>query len=75
MLTPSSRRILTTRPDLDGHFTFTGLPAGDYMLAAVTDLEPGQQFDPEFLSDLSGASVPVTVMEGGEQVRDIRINR
>jgi hypothetical protein len=73
--TPASRRIMTTRPGLDGRYTFNGLPAGDYLVAAVTDLEPGSQFDPDFLNELAGAAVRVTIADGGKQTQDLRIGR
>jgi len=73
--TPNSRRIATTRPDVDGRYTFTGLPAGEYLVAVVSDIEPGGQFDPEFLSSLGGAAVHVTITDGGTHVQDVRIGR
>jgi hypothetical protein len=73
--TPGARRILTTRPDLDGRYTLSGLPAGNYLVAAVTDLETGQQFDPEFLDGLARAAVRVTINVGGKQTQDLRIAR
>ncbi|MEO8483875.1 MAG: carboxypeptidase regulatory-like domain-containing protein [Acidobacteriota bacterium] len=73
--TPASRRILTGRPGLDGRYMFNGLPAGDYLVAAVTDIEPGSQFDPDFLNELAGAAVRVTISDGGKQVQDLRIGR
>jgi hypothetical protein len=73
--TPASRRIVTGRPGLDGRYTFNGLPAGDYLVAAVTDIEPGSQFDPDFLNELAGASVQVTITDGGKHAQDLRISR
>jgi hypothetical protein len=73
--TPASRRIVTGRPGLDGRYTFNGLPAGDYLVAAVTDLEPGSQFDPDFLNELARAAVRVTLADGGRQTQDLRIAR
>jgi hypothetical protein len=72
---PGSRRIVTARPDLDGRYTLNGLPAGDYLVAAVTELETGQQFDPEFLDGLTKAAVRVTIARGGRQTQDLRIAR
>ena len=73
--TPGSRRILTTRPGTDGAYVLRGLPPGSYHLAAVTDMEPGGQFDPEFLSALTGASTRVTILEGAKAVQDLRVAR
>ena len=70
---PGSRRVLTTRPDSDGQFVFRGLPPGGYHLAAVTDVEPGGQYDSTFLRSLSGASVRVTLTDGGRVSQDLRV--
>jgi hypothetical protein len=73
--TPGSRRIVTTRPDTSGRYSFRSLPPGEYLLAAVTDLEPGGEYDPEFLKTLAGASVHVSLIEGGKSTQDIRVGR
>jgi hypothetical protein len=71
--TPGSRRVMTTRPGTDGQFAFRSLPAGSYYLAAVGDVEPGGQYDPEFLRSIVGASVRVTLADGGKVMQDIRV--
>jgi hypothetical protein len=71
--TPGSRRILTTRPGTDGAFTARGLPPGDYLLAALTDLEPGEWNDAAFLDQLAAAAVKVTLREGETTRQDLRI--
>jgi len=71
--TPASRRILTTRPGADGKYSFRNIPPGDYTIAAVTDLEPGGQYDPEFLKALSAASIRVTLTEGTKKTQDLRV--
>lgn len=71
--TPASRRILTARTDATGAFTFRYMPPGTYLLGAVTDLEPGGQFDPELLHSLRAASRTVTVAEGDKLVQDLRV--
>jgi hypothetical protein len=73
--TPGSRRILTTRPGADGKYSFRNIPPGDYTIAAVTDLEPGGQYDPEFLKALSAASIRVTLTEGTKKTQDLRVAR
>jgi hypothetical protein len=61
---PGSRRVRTTRPASDGTFTLKGLPAGEYFLAALPDLEPGEWNDPTVLEQLVSASVTVTLRDG-----------
>jgi Carboxypeptidase regulatory-like domain len=73
--TPNSRRIQAARPGTDGRFSVRSLPPGDYRLATVTDVEPGQWFDPAFLRQLVGASVPVTLADGEKKIQPLRINR
>jgi hypothetical protein len=73
--TPNSRRVQAVRPGTDGRFIVRSLPAGDYRLATVTDVDQGQWFDPAFLRQLVGASVPVTLAEGEKKVQPLRINK
>jgi hypothetical protein len=70
---PGARRIQSARPTSVGRYVFRGLPAGNYLLAVVTELEPGSQYDPAFLKVLSGAAVRVTIADGGRHVQDIRL--
>jgi len=71
--TPNSRRIMTSRTNVDGHYQFRAMPPGTYWLAAVTDLEPGGQYDPEFLRSMNGAGLRVTLAEGAKQTQDMRV--
>lgn len=73
--TPQSRRIVTTRPATDGKFAFRDLPAGDYRIVALSDVEPGSWFDPEFLKQLVPASISLTVVEGQRQTQDLRVGK
>lgn len=70
---PHARRMRSTRPASDGAFAFAGLPAGDYRLAAVTDVEPGEWFDPEFLRQLLPVSISVRLIDGQPVIQDIRV--
>jgi hypothetical protein len=70
---PQSRRVQAARPATDGRFVMRNLPPGEYRLAAVTDVEPGQWFDPEFLRQLLSASTPVRISEAGKTVQDLRV--
>jgi hypothetical protein len=73
--TPGSRRVVTTRPDTSGRYVFRNLPQGDYLLAAVTDLEPGRQFDPELLRTLAAASMRVSLSDGAKLTQSLRVGR
>ncbi len=73
-----SRRIVSLRPATDGKFVTSGtspLPPGDYLIAAVTDVTPGQWFDPAFLRALTPAAVSVTLAEGEKKRQDLQIRR
>jgi len=71
--TPQSRRVQATRPATDGRFGLRGLPAGDYRIAAVTEVEDGQWFDPAFLRQIVGTSVAFTLGDGERRTQDLRI--
>ena len=70
--TPQSRRIASARPGTDGSYTFT-LPAGDYRITAVVDVEQGEWFDPDFLKQLLPASIPVSIAEGEAKTQDLKL--
>jgi hypothetical protein len=73
--TSPSRRILQTRPANDGTFALKGMPAGDYYIAALTDVEPDEWLSPAFLESLVGAAVKVTVTDGQKTVQNLEIKR
>ena len=72
---PASRRVMMTRPDTNGRYTFRSLPPGDYMVAAVTDIDQGSQYDPEFLKAIAGSSVRVDIGEAAKVAQDLRVGR
>lgn len=72
--TPQSRRIVSARPGTDGKFFARNLPPGDYMIAAVTDVEPGEWFDPAFLTQLRAAAARVTLNAGDKRTQDLKIS-
>jgi protocatechuate 3,4-dioxygenase beta subunit len=74
--TPTSRRIVPpVRPGTDGRYRMPGLPPGDYHLAVITGFEEGDVWDPAFLESLLASAIRVSVGEGEERVRDIRLAR
>lgn len=70
--THPSRRIVNTRPDVGGRFTFRGLPPGDYRIAVTTDLVPEDLADGNALQRLMLEAVAVTIGPGERKVFDIR---
>lgn len=74
----NSRRIVTTQPAGDGRYQLGGpgpalLPAGEYYLAAVTDVSKDEQFDPAFLKALIPAAIKITLAAGQKATQDIRV--
>ena len=70
---PLSNRVAQVRPGTDGRFTVRGLPAGEYYLAALTDVAPGEWYDPNFLKEILPAALKVVVRDGERTVQDLRI--
>jgi protocatechuate 3,4-dioxygenase beta subunit len=74
----TSRRIVTARPGTNGEFVLSGpglatLPAGDYLIAAITDIDRNEQYDPAFLATLVTSAVPVTLKPGAKTVQNLQI--
>jgi hypothetical protein len=70
---PQARRIQATRPGTDGKFTIRGLPAGDYLIATMTDVETGQWYDPALLEQLKGTGTAMHLADGDQKTQDLRI--
>ena len=68
---PQSRRIQGVRPAADGAYVIRNLPSGNYLLAAVDDVEPGEWFDPAFLQRLVPAAVRITIADSEQKVQDV----
>jgi uncharacterized protein (DUF2141 family) len=70
---PGSRRVRATRPASDGRFSVLDLPAGDYFVAALTDVEADEWKSATFLDQLIGAAVKVTIRDGERTFQDLRL--
>lgn len=68
-----SRRIMSVKTASDGTYSFRSVPAGDYQIAAVDDVEQGEWYDPAFLQRLVPSAVKVTIAEGEKKVQDLKI--
>lgn len=71
--TTPTRRIRSTRPGTDGRFSVSGLPPGEYRIAALVDVAPGEINDPAFLEQLVPASIRFTLAEGERKTQDLKI--
>lgn len=72
---PGSRRIQSTRPASDGKYSFHDLPAGDYLIAALTDVSPDDLADVSFLSEVAQSAIKVTLRDDGDAVQNLRISK
>jgi hypothetical protein len=68
-----SRRILSVKTASDGTYSFRNVPAGDYQIAAVDDVEQGEWYDPAFLQRLVPSAIKVTIGEGEKKVQDLKV--
>jgi protocatechuate 3,4-dioxygenase beta subunit len=71
--TPLSRRIVSSRPDARGRFLFRALPAGEYRLAATTDLVSADLQEVRELEALLTQSIPFELGLGEKKTIDIRV--
>lgn len=63
-LRASPRFRRRTQTDQNGRFSLPGLPPGDYLVAAIADLEPGAENAPEFLKGLEKTGQRVELSAG-----------
>jgi hypothetical protein len=71
--TPASRRVQTAKPASDGRYHLTGLPAGEYFMCALTDLDRSQMYDPAFLESLVAGSFKITLADGEKKTQDLKL--
>jgi len=70
---PRSRRIQAVRPDSGGRYVFSNLPPGNYLVAAMTDIDPGDWDVPGFLDAVVSAAAKVTLGEGEKKTLNLRV--
>lgn len=68
---PSPRNLRSVGTSRGGRYTVDGLPAGDYLVAAVTEL-PITWADPRTLESLAPAAAHVTLRGSGTVAQDLR---
>jgi hypothetical protein len=70
---PGSRYLRTGRPDQDGRFKITGLPAGRYYAIAVDYIESGDATDPEFLDRVERKAIGFSLGDGETKTLDLKL--
>jgi hypothetical protein len=65
----------SARPGTDGQFRFDDLPAGEYVLSAVTDADQEDWQSPQFLSQAMSGGVRVALGDGMKKTQDLTIRR
>jgi len=70
---PQSRYIQVGRPDANGQFRIRGLPPGDYLIAALDDVESGEWYDPAFLDGVRRGATRVSLGEGDVKTIELKL--
>lgn len=65
-------RMRTTRAGATGTYTFTGLPPGDYLIAAVADVSASTWQTPKYLETLGRQATRIRLDEGATIAQDLR---
>jgi len=68
-----SRRIQSARTGTDGRWMLHDLPPGEYLVAALTDLDPDDLLDPGFLAAIAPLAVTVTLADGEAKIQDLKM--
>jgi protocatechuate 3,4-dioxygenase beta subunit len=69
------RRLQSTRVDATGGFRLTGLPPGEYFVAAVRDESAGAWQSVEFLESVASEATRLRLGEGDTQSQSLRVIR
>ena len=72
--TSQTRYIAAGRPNANNTYNLN-VPAGDYFVAAVADLEPGEWNDPDVLTPLRERATRVTIADGERKTVDLKLAR
>jgi protocatechuate 3,4-dioxygenase beta subunit len=69
----AARLLRTVRCDANGSFQTRGMRPGRYVVTAITSVEQGRQFDPEYQEQLRRASESLTIREGETITLDLKL--
>lgn len=71
----NSPRIKYSATSIDGSYSITGLPPGQYVVAAVTSIGIEDLFDPVIRAAAAAAGFRVTLSQGEKRRQDFRLGR
>jgi len=71
--TASGRRGRPMLSGQDGRFKVTGLPAGEYYLAVINDVDLPDMGDAAFLEPLAAQSLKLKLADGEKRVQDLKL--
>lgn len=71
---PGGRWTESARPDQQGKFKITGLPAGGYLAIAVEYVAEGEWTDPEWLARAAKKATAFTLDEGVSKTLDLKLS-
>lgn len=71
--TGGSRRVISAKPASDGTYRIRGLPAGEYYLCTLLDLDLNDLYDAAFLDQLKDSSFKLTLIDGEKKTQDLKI--
>jgi hypothetical protein len=69
----AGRYFRTGRPDRDGRYTVSGLPAGDYFAIAVDAIDPAEASSAEFLERASSRAVRFSLGDAEMKSLDLKL--
>jgi hypothetical protein len=70
-----SQTVRAARPDQRGEFSIKGLPAGQYLIAAVDYVQDRQWYDPEFLAELRPRAQRLSLADAESKRIDLRVQK
>jgi hypothetical protein len=65
--------VLAVRPGVDGTYSIRDLPPGDYLLGALTDVDPDEWQDPSFLEAVAPSAIKISLAAGEKKTQNLAI--
>jgi hypothetical protein len=72
---PNSRYVRAARPDQQGQWQVKGLPAGEYHVVALDDVEDGNWNDPDYLASIERYARKITMQEAEAQSVTLKLTQ